>query len=48
MRLSYIGTRAASDTADKARYAEIRWKDGYMNGYTMVTFLCILYVEIVT
>ena len=43
MRLSYIGTRAASDTADKARYAEIRWKDGYMKDEELgYIFRCLL------
>ena len=43
MRLSYIGTRAASDTADNARYAEIRWKDGYMKDEELgYIFRCLL------
>ena len=43
MRLSYIGTRATGDTADKSRYAEIRWKDGYLKDEELgYIFRCLL------
>ena len=43
MRLSYIGTRSASNTAEKSRYAEIRWKDGYMKDEELgYIFRCLL------
>ena len=40
MKLSYIGTRAAKDSADKKRYAEAKWKDGDMKAEDIGFIVC--------
>ena len=43
MKFSYIGTRAAKDSADKKRYAEAKWKDGDMKAEDIgYIFRCLL------
>ena len=43
MKLSYIGTRAAKDSAAKKRYAEAKWKDGDMKAEDIgYIFRCLL------
>lgn len=43
MRLSYIGTRAVDETADKTRYAVAEWKDGNKKDEELAyIFRCLL------